>query len=326
MLFFKNKKKKYVSCDLIEHGLDFSINAITLCCRIPLTEKGFIKLVDNYNGEILDYKELFKIKNKFRKEMQEGKILPECKGCVYLKEQEWDSENYISFMNFNNWRNCNEHCIYCGLNDEGFEKRPQYNVYPFIKDMADKGYLRPGGHITIAGGEPSFAPEFDDLVELLLDKNFDCIRILSNGTKYSKVIERGLKEGHLGIVVSVDSGSREMFQKIKRFDFYDIVWENLKKYASVQFKDDLVKTKYIIIPDVNDNEEEINLWINKTVETGIKSVALDIEMYWYDENKDNLPEKLFDIFNYTIEKLKEKNLNIEYLDRAKLLLRTMNSI
>ena len=319
MLFFKKKNKKYLSCDIIEHGLDFFVDSITLCCRIPYSDTGFIKLIENYNGEIFDYKKLFKIKNKYRNMMRKGKIIPVCKNCVYLKEKEWDSDNYISFINFNNWQRCNEHCIYCELNDGDIHERKQYNVYPAIKDMAEKGYLRAGGHITIAGGEPSFAPEFNDLVDLLLKKGFDSVRVLTNATIYSEVIERGIKEGKVGIVVSVDSGSKELFKKIKRYDFYDIVWENIKKYSSVKKHLHSVKTKYIIIPDVNDIEEEINLWIQKSLEADIKEVALDIEQNWYDKNKNKLPERIFEITEYAINKIKENNLGLELIDRGSII-------
>ena len=42
-MFFFNKKKKYISCDLIEHGLDFFTHSINFCCRIPPDEKGYKK-------------------------------------------------------------------------------------------------------------------------------------------------------------------------------------------------------------------------------------------------------------------------------------------
>ncbi len=318
MLFFKNKKK-YISCDLIEHGLDFFSNSINFCCRIPPTDKGYKKLIDNYNGEIINWKEFFKIKNKYRNEMKKGNIVPECKGCIYLQEKEWDKDNYISFINFNNWTTCNEHCIYCHLNDENLPKIKQYNVYPAIKDMAEKGYLKSGGHITIAGGEPCVAPEFDDLIKLFLDYKMNNIRVLTNATKFSSIIQKGIEEERVNIVVSVDSGTKDTFIKVKRYDFYDKVWDNIKKYAAVQKRTDSVKTKFILIPNINDSKEEINAWIEKSVEAGVKHLAFDIEMMWYSENKDNLPNSLFETVKYTLDKIKEKNLGLELIDRGSII-------
>lgn len=315
MLFF-NKKKKYISCDLIEHGMDFFSNSINFCCRIPPTENGYKKLIENYNGEILDWKKFFKIKRKYRNQMKKGDIVPECKNCIYLQEKEWDNKDYISFINFNNWTICNEHCIYCWLNDENQPKVKQYNVYPVLKDMADKGYLKKGGHITIAGGEPCVAPEFNDLLKLFLDYDLNPIRVLTNATVYSSEVEKGIKKGNVNIVVSVDSGTKETFIKVKRYDFYDRVWENISKYAAVQQNTHSVKTKFILIPEVNDTKEEIDAWINKSISSGVKHLAFDVEMMWYNKNKDNIPQYIIDIVKYTINKIKENNLDIELIDRG----------
>ena len=313
------KKKKYISCDLIEHGLDFFTNSINFCCRIPPTDKGYKKLIENYSGELIDWKKFFEIKRRYRNDMKHGNIVPECRDCIYLREQEWDNEDYISFINFNNWIICNEHCIYCWLNDEGKVKEKQYNVYPVIKDMADKGYLRKGGHITIAGGEPCVAPEFDDLIQLFIDYDLSNIRVLTNATKYSGIVERGIKEGRVNTVISVDSGTRETFIKVKRYDFYDKVWENIKRYASVQPSPDRVKTKYILIPDINDNKEEIIKWLDKSINAGVKHVAFDVEMMWYNQNKENIPQSICDTVKFAIDEIKEKSLDVELIDRGCIL-------
>lgn len=327
MFFFgKKKQKEYVSCDLIEHGLDFFTDSINFCCRIPPSDNGYKKLIDKYNGEILNWKDFFSIKRKYREQMKKGKIVEECKNCIYLQKKAWDNEDYISFINFNNWTICNEHCVYCQLNDPDKPHQKQYNVYPVIKDMAEKGFLRKGGHITIAGGEPCAAPEFNELIELFLKYDLSPVRILTNATVYSKEVEKGIASGNLNIVVSVDSGTKETFIKVKRFDFYDRVWDNIKKYAAVQPGEDRVKTKFIIIPGINDNKEEINSWLNKSVESGIKHVALDIEMMWYDKNKDNIPEYLYDLIQYVFEKIKENGIKLEYIDRGCILAEKLNLI
>lgn len=317
--FLFNKKKKYVSCDLIEHGLDFFTDSINFCCRIPPTEKGYKKILEHYNGELIDWKKFFAIKRNYRNQMKKGQIIPECKNCIYLQEKEWDNDDYISFINFNNWTICNEHCVYCWLNDADRPHQKQYNVFPAIKDMADKGFLRKGGHITIAGGEPSVAPEFDDLIQLFLDNDLSSIRVLTNATKYSDVVKRGIELGKVNIVVSVDSGTQDTFIKVKRYDFYDKVWENVRKYASVQPNSDRVKTKFILIPNVNDSKDEIDAWIRKSIESGVKHLAFDVEMMWYNENKDNIPQYILDLVNYAINSIKENGLDIELIDRGYIL-------
>lgn len=315
------ESKKYLSCDLIEHGFDFNVKSINFCCRTTEAGNGFKPLIPNYNGEKIDWDELFSLKNSYRQQMKVD-IIPECQGCVHLYEKEWDNENYISHINFNHWITCNARCIYCCLDDyvKNNKGEKHYKVYPVIKDMVDKKILNPVGNITIAGGEPTIVDEFEKLLHLLLDCGVKDIRLNTNGIKYSKAVEKGIKLGVISLVTSVDSGTRETFKQIKKVDCHNKVWDNIKKYCKAQIKDYQVKTKFIIIPDVNDNQREIDSWIKKSKETGLKHIAVDIELEWYGKNKDNLPDKLFEIFKYIINKAEEHNLKIEYQDRAIMLL------
>lgn len=319
-LLNKDKKnlKKYVSCNMIEHGMDTHVASINLCCRSASKGGGFKPILDNYKGEPIDWDIFFATKNKHRQQMREGNIIPECEGCVCLEEKEWDDEDYISYINFNNGLICNSRCTYCYLDKSAGSFEP-YNVLPIIKDMIKKHILRPGGNVTIAGGEPTAHTEFEELLNTLIDHGINPIRVLTNGTIFSKALEKGLKLGVVNIAVSVDSGTKETFKKIKRIDAYDKVWENLKKYAQVQYAPDKVKTKFIIIPEVNDNTDEIDSFINKTLKANITHIGVDIEQFWYQDNFDKIPQHTYEILNYLIKKAQEKGLNVEKVDRAIIL-------
>lgn len=312
-------KKKYYSCDLIEHGLDTHVNSINFCCRSSAHGGGFKALIENYNGEQIDWDAFFEIKNKYRKQMQDGDIIPECKNCVYLVEKEWDDENYISYINFNNGLTCNSDCIYCNLKESTPHFKP-YPLLPIIKDMIDKEVLRPGGHITMAGGEPTTTEEFEELLNTLLDYGIDAIRVLTNGFIYSKALEKGLRSGAVTTSISVDSGTEETFKKIKRKDTYHAVWENLKKYSLAKSNKNAVKTKYIIIPGVNDNYAEIDAFIQKTMEATINAIAVDVEQFWFCDNQNNIPQHIYELLDYIIKKAEENNLSVEKIDRATMLL------
>ena len=179
-------------------------------------------------------------------------------------------------------------------------------MYPVIKKLADMGKIRGGGEIGFGGGEPALLPEFEPMVNMLLDCGCDNIRVHSSGVKYSQAIERGVREGKLIVVVSVDSGTPETYQNIKRVNHFNKVWENLAKYAQAQTSNKYkVKTKYIIFPGYNDTKEEIDKFFDLTVKSGIKSVVLITNgLLW-------IADKIFMIFimNYWImPKIKQKNL------------------
>ena len=312
---------KYYSCDLIEHGLDFAQDAITLCCRACDENGQFKRIIDDYHGELLDLDKFFAIKREYRNKMKSGEGIDICKNCIYLEEKEYDDEDYIASINFNEGMTCNLKCVYCTMTHEEISEAKPYDAYPIVKQLADNNYLRKGGFISVAGGEPTLGKNFDKMIDLFIEHGIQPIRVLTNGLIYSKAIERGLAIKYVNIMISVDSGSPEMYKWIKGVDAFDRVWNNIARYLEAQRDPNFVKTKYIIIPTINDDKEEILKYFDQTQKIGVGSVAFDIEMTWYDENKDNIPESLYELVEFTVEEAKRRNLKYEAIDRVVRLLK-----
>ncbi len=307
----------YKSCDLIEHGLDFAQDSINFCCRTTTKGGGFKRLIDNYNGELLDLDKFFALKREYRNKMKSGEGIPECENCIYLETRDYDDEDYISSINFNQGMVCNLNCVYCSLtHGEKSETSTDYNVYPVVKQIADAGKLRQGGFITIAGGEPTIGKGFEDLMRLFIDNDIHPVRVLTNGVKYSEALAEGLRFNIANTVISVDSGSPDMYKWIKGADLYYQVWENISKYCKAQYQTGLVQTKYIIIPEINDSVDEIKKYFDETERYGVGGVSFDIELTWYGENRKKLPESLFDLVEFTVDEAKNRGLRYEPVDRV----------
>lgn len=316
----KEKKTKYLSCEYVQHGFNADYEDIKMCCFNCHEGGGRQILIDKYDGRMINWNKFFKEKRKMRELNRQGIILDRCKGCIFLKEREWDDEDYINYMVFNHWTQCNCKCKYCFTNGQSdyFNTRKNYNIYPVIKKLADMGKIRGGGEIGFGGGEPALLPEFEPMVNLLLDCGCDNIRVHSSGVKYSKAIERGLTEGKLTLVVSVDSGFEETYINIKQVNHFKKVWENLAEYASHQGENKYkAKTKYIIYPGYNDNKKEFDKFLELTLNAGIKSMVLDVEGGWYEQNKYNVPDYIYELLDYASDKTKEADMKfVEYYDRA----------
>lgn len=320
---------KYLSCRYIEHGLDFEHTRLETCCFTCHSGGGHITLKTDYKGEMIDWKKLFEQKRKYREEHRKGNILPNCKGCVFLEEKEWDEEDYINFLQFNYWVQCNSKCSYCYevQNKKMFDKIKPYNTVPIIKEMIDKNILRTGGEVAFGGGEPTIAPEFEDLINLLTNSGFRNMRIHSSGIKFSPAIEDAIKKGVLNVVISIDSGCEKTYKKIKSVNCFKKVVENMKKYAAANKNNyGLMTSKYIIIPNVNDNRKEIDLWIETVKSIDGKWLAVDIEDVWYKINRATISPYYLDLINYIINRANEYNMKVELYDRARGLKEGKNQI
>ena len=125
-----------------------------------------------------------------------------------------------------------------------------------------------------------------------------------------------MKNACVDLIVSVDSGSKEMHEKIKQVKSHDKVWKNLKRYASHQKEPYAVKVKFILIPGVNDSKEEIDLWLEKSKKAGVNCVLHEIESKWFYARRDNVPEEIIAFFDYAKEKAESMGLKYELYERA----------
>ncbi len=300
--------------------MDFEHQRLETCCFSCHSGGGKITLKQEYSGEPINWNKLFELKRKYREEHRKGNLLPNCKGCVFVEEKDWDDEDYINFLQFNYWILCNSRCTYCYevQNKKMFDKIKPYDAFPVVRDMIEKNILRPGGEVSFGGGEPTVAPEFDKLINLLAENNFRNMRIHSSGIKFSPAIEDAIRKGVLNIVISIDAGTEKTYKKIKRVNAYKKVLKNMKKYADANNSGfGLMTSKYIIIPNVNDNIKEIDMWIDSAEKAGCRWLALDIEDVWYKINRSTISPYYLDLVNYVLNKGIEHNMKVELYDRAR---------
>ncbi len=312
--------KKYYSCNIIEHGFDAQIESINLCCRIckdRISDK--VIILPDYKGEKINWEYFFDKKNKLRDIQKSGNTIPQCAGCIYLEKKNWDSKNYINTININNWIKCNAECIYCDRKESKHKR--EYKIYPLIKDLIRNNYLQNSADITIAGGEPTITSDFDKTLKILIKNNISTVRVLTNAIKFNKFIETGLKKGLVNILISTDSGTQETYKKIKHTDKHFKVWKNINKYVKSQHINSLVKTKYIIIPNFNNNKEEIKEFIECNYKAGVKYTCIDLEISCYLKcNNDNeVLNKFYELYLYAKELGEEKEIIVDAFDRMKLI-------
>lgn len=244
-------------------------------------------------------------------------IVPQkCKLCPLLEDKDWkEFDGKIHRITVFNWKHCNAACFYCSVNStfsEEIQKSEHYDSLPIIKELINNERITPESFIAFMGGEPTILKEFPKIAKLLLDKNCQ-LEVLTNGIIYEPIINEILKaENNNRVCISLDCGSKETYKKIKRVDKYLEVTENIKKYIlEAGDKADRIKVKYIILPRVNDNKKEIDLWLDFCKSANVKTISRAVN---HSDSKMNSKNKLIEIsvikaYNY-IEK-RSKKLGIE---------------
>ena len=299
---------KYFGCNYLEHGLSFERNRVDDCCIIHHDKLGMPNLIENYNGEPIDWEHIFKLKRE-KIERQKKSILKECEGCCYLYEKEDTEEKYISELAFSAIKLCNAKCIYCGDGNR-FHKK-YYDVYPAMVDLVEKGYFKvtDSGLVVFVGGEPTIMKHFDDLTDLFIKQNAN-IKVYTSAIRFSQILSNGIERGNIQTCISLDCGCKETYKKIKNVDKFDILTNTIEKYVKSANKssNSKIMMKYLITPGYNDTVEEIDLFFDKMKELNVKDIVFDVEATYTAKNiqKDISPHVLY-LLDYAKSKAEKEN-------------------
>ncbi len=272
----------YKSCNIILHGLCFFAGELVSCCYAPNDQINGGKppiLFDNYNGEIIPKDKLFARMHEFSSQFKNGSCPKECENCFKIEEKDWDESEYIDYITITHFSPCNADCIYCSNNLELDERKTNtYEIMPFLRYLKNEGIIKQGCELHIGGGEFSIYKECDDILSEFGINKFANIYIPTNAIKYSAIMHKALSQGSAYIVVSLDSGTRKTFKKIKRVDAFDKVVENICKYATEGTNEHKITLKYVIIPGVNDNIQEFQKFLDVGKKAKVvQYIRIDIE-------------------------------------------------
>ncbi len=309
---------KYKSCHLIEHGIFFGLNKVSICCMLPNILSYQVPLIDNYHGEKINWEDIKQKKRIYRNMFKEGKILPTCEGCYNLEEQDWPDNDTIDCLFISHWSHCNCNCSYCYFDrrKKFYNSYQNYKLLPILQDMQKNKMIGSNSYVCFGGGEPTILDEFKDILELLYTENFKTIIINSSGILYDKVLAKGIESGKVELTVSLDCGDAKLFKKIKRINKYNDVVKNLKKYVAKQGENNLVRVKYIIIPTLNDTIDDVEKWIKTIFDIGVKTIILDVETVWFKKHRNNIPRHIYELIQYTQKRAEELNLDLQYYSHA----------
>ncbi len=316
-------------CRLLLHQIVLSYGAIHPCCSHTISKTNSQLMVDYY-GQLLDIGEYIKNRQVHVEAFNNGQI-PECFKDCPLYEISNNSSNTVCFeiINVSNRTNCNCNCIYCDLRDKGnqakkdeLNKRIPYDIKPVLTDMKNNNLISNNCAYFIGGGECSEYPkeELDWLLYFALVNNCR-LELMSSAVKYSPAIEKVLSSCDINLKISPDAGRKETYEKIKRVKAFDIVWRNIAKYIKAAEKNNkaVIEIKYVIIPGINDNLEEIQAFLDKCKSVNAKNIVVDIEHYWlYDEGKREKPQSIIEAVRF-FEKLRTQSdfFKIDYIQVGK---------
>lgn len=258
-------RKCYIPCHRLKSHIVFYGRSIAFCCgdggrksgpRWDWLEDG-IKSIENF---FIQRDILFQELNGLR----EIDLLRPCLGCRELAENKSENEAAFKKIDFLNYGYiptlCQCKCIYCSFaeckidNNYKLAKEAKFaaKFAEVMNYLETNKLLSDNFSIQVASGEITVHPERDELLRIVM--KYPC-HWFTNAFVYNDAIAENLRNNkRSNMCVSLDCGTAETFKKIKGYDLFDKVIENLSKYNECG----TVNIKYIVIPGINDSIADYN--------------------------------------------------------------------
>ena len=242
---------------------------------------------------------LLNLRQRLKSSLAKG-VPCECHGCPALlpAKNVKSSKALVSlFLSFDSA--CNLRCCYCDIMDRKtvHVDIPAYRAV--IDEMKKADLLNAQTVIGLGNGELTVHPQRAEILSMLLDSR---VAILSNCVVYDKALIEHMDINRTTICCSIDAGTRATFMAVKGADLFEQVCQNVSRYSKVA-KIDL---KYIFLPGMNDNDNDIDGFIAL-----IKRIApfqVTISRHFYSNLP--LPEKTLDMMAKLYIAVRKQSINI----------------
>lgn len=310
---FGNRELR-MGCENLNYYCYVGSQDVKTCAHYPYTT------LVTYNNEVVTEQDVVGALDKleeWRKDtinkLRKGEQTT-CQGCSGLRWGIWTKEPKVRTFavgpSFSDATRCNANCFYCNQNQLIHNSKNNQILSNYDIHRIASEYYDSIKEIILADGEPTILPSFNKTVDLAQRKGW-VIQLNTNGIIYDDTIANVISSHRSSfIAVSLDSGSKETYKKIKRVDKFDLVVDNLIKYSNKKCN---INLKYILMQNFNDSIEEINAFINICKKINCSHVTLSQNLSGYiDGNRlkkdPNMPEELFCLFSYFIARLQEENI------------------
>ena len=266
--------KEYISCEWIESRVVLEQKHLKFCCIGHSGSKGYVPICE-YEGGPLPVAKIQAARAQLT-EQNNGDGDSPCKGCHFLQKKDWAAERrtkaLIEKVYVSNFSICNLKCRYCFVYLDEFTEVSNvagYPLLPVFEELVQQGHLAEDGEIEWGGGEPTIVKGFAEIMRMLMHTGHKQ-QVHTSSVKHSPELEEALRLGRVKSVTSVDAGTRETYKEVKGKDRFDVVWQNVEKYARTGGD---MTVKYILRQN-NSDERNVREFIARCQGAGVKSLVL----------------------------------------------------
>lgn len=237
----------YRSCYYLESGITFLPHELGFCCdrQSPATIQPIADV-----GKTVDA--FLEARDRVIRENQRD--TPPCSGCS-LFQSCGRTDGKIQYINFGVHNYCQFACTYCalqGANAQDKNMPENYDALEIAKELKRRGLLSKSLHISCASGEISIHPKRNEYYDFI-EENAATVDFSSNAGKFDVRLAHILSlNSKNALIVSIDCGTPETFQRVRGVDMFERVINNLVEYRKYSPS---VLLKYILLDENCENKD-----------------------------------------------------------------------
>jgi hypothetical protein len=227
-----------------------------------------------------------------------------CSGCAEVCEGLWSREftpRLFALHDDIKGERCNCRCIYCNLTKSGGNMRDgKFTAIELLEGFGD--FFPEKTMFYYAPAELTVSPYKKEIYSFLRGQDWEFSVLKTSGILYDAVLAEFMKNGGR-INVSLDSGTKETYYKVKGIDCFGRVLQNIRHYRGDGAK---IELKYILIEGLNDREEDLDGFIDICLDTA-DQIIITVDM---NTLETGISASMWHSLEYLAKKAKETKLPI----------------
>lgn len=247
--------------------------------------------------------------------------------CPLYKHGYYAVEPKIRLIGNYNSDRCELACVYCFLQELGMNCAPRTIAFhQWLSMLLQSNVISDALVLHLCPTEKTVDDDMDKSLEVC-NQNvdaFEAVHLFSCCYAYREGMEELLAKGAAKAWWSLDAGTEETFEKIKRKkNAFTRVLDNVEKYQkSDAFGGASIIPKYSIVKGINDNERDFDGFIDICKHFNVQYCGLQ----WDYADNDNTSEEDYEIIRTLYRKIRAAGLKTTYTSGSTVLSKALNSL
>lgn len=249
------------------------------------------------------------------------------KSCPLYKTGYYAREPKIRLIGDYNTDYCELACVYCFLQELGMNKKPiTIKFHQWLSTILKSNAISDALVLHLCPTEKTIDDDTEKSLEVCRENldAFEAVHLFSCCYAYREGMEPLLAKGAAKAIWSLDAGTEETFEKVKRKkNAFGRVLDNVSRYQKHDaFGGMSIIPKYSIVKGINDNEKDFDGFVEicKRFHVGYCGIQWD-----YADN-DNSNEDDYEIIRTFYKKVTAAGLKITYTSGSTVLSKALNSL